>query len=613
MKISLDIATLRQRYQSGELTPLELVDDLLSRLAGEDVHRIWISRLDADRLRSDARALEGRDIATLPLYGIPFAIKDNIDLAGLPTTAACPEFAYTPERHATVVQRLIDAGAIPVGKTNLDQFATGLNGTRSPYGACRNAFDPDYISGGSSSGSAVAVALGLASFSLGTDTAGSGRVPAAFNNLVGHKPTCGALSTRGVVPACRSLDQVSIFALTAEDAERVLAVAADFDAEDPFSRPLAPHGFDFGRAAGFRFGVPMQKDLEFFGNAEAERLFGEAVARMQAIGGIPVEIDLAPFLETARLLYGGPWVAERYLAIRDFFDAQPERVFPPVREIIAGGKAYSAADAFAGLYRLQTLKRVCEAVWNDIYVLVTPTAGTIYRIAEMEADPIRLNANLGYYTNFVNLLDLAATAVPAGFQRDGLPFGVTLIAPVHQDAPLLHLASRLHQALGGELGATGHALPPAESLALLPSGQVRLAVVGAHLSGLPLNDQLTERGARLVAATQTAARYRLYALPNGKRPGLVQVEAGGAAIACEVWELPAAHFGSFVASIPAPLGIGKVTLANGAVVNGFICESIGVAGARDITGYGGWRAWLAAREHEADSWAHGQGDSHPEA
>lgn len=595
MNTSLDIATLRQRYQSGELTPLALVDDLLGRLSSEDSHRVWISRLDADALRAYARSLEGKDIATLPLYGIPFAIKDNIDLAGLPTTAACPAFSYAPDRHATVVQRLIDAGAIPLGKTNLDQFATGLNGTRSPYGACRNAFDPDYISGGSSSGSAVAVALGLASFSLGTDTAGSGRVPAAFNNLVGHKPSCGALSTRGVVPACRSLDAVSIFALTAEDAERVLAVAADFDADDAYSRPLAPHGFDFGRAGSFRFGVPMQKDLAFFGNAEAERLFGEAVARMTSLGGTPVDVDLAPFLETARLLYGGPWVAERYLAIRDFFDAQPEQVFAPVREIIAGGCDISAADTFAHLYTLRAFKRVCDAVWNDIDVMITPTAGTIYRIDEMEADPIQLNSNLGYYTNFMNLLDLAATAVPAGFQQNGLPFGVTLIAPPHQDAPLLRLASRMQQALGGKLGATAHPLPPAESLNVLASGQVQVAVVGAHLSGLPLNHQLIERGARLMSTTQTAPKYRFYALPDGKRPGLIQVAEGGAAITCEVWEMPAEKFGSFVAGIPAPLGIGKVELIDGSVVNGFICEGMAVMGAQDITGYGGWRAWLAAR------------------
>ncbi|MGA9162999.1 MAG: allophanate hydrolase, partial [Thiobacillus sp.] len=379
------------------------------------------------------------------------------------------------------------------------------------------------------------------------------------------------------------------------DAERVLAVAAGFDAEDEYSRPLVPHGFDFGRAAGFRFGVPLQKDLEFFGNAEAERLFGAAVERMRALGGTSVAIDLAPFLDTARLLYGGPWVAERYLAIRDFFDAQPDTIFPPVREIIAGGRAISAADTFAHLYTLRAYKRSCDAVWNDIDVLLTPTAGTTYRIEEMQADPIRLNANLGYYTNFMNLLDLAATAVPAGFQNDGLPFGVTLIAPPHQDAPLLHLASKMQQALGGRLGATAHALPAAESLNLLPDGQVRIAVVGAHLSGLPLNSQLTERNARLVSATQTAPTYRFYALPDGKRPGLIKVQNDGAAIACEVWEMPASQFGSFVAGIPAPLGIGKLELADGSIVNGFICEGMGVADAQDITEYGGWRAWLAAR------------------
>jgi allophanate hydrolase len=593
MNISLNFTGLRSLYQAGVLTPSALVEILLDRMAGEDTHHIWISRLDAGALRAYARTLEGKAIASLPLYGIPFAIKDNIDLAGLPTTAACPEFAYTPKRSATVVQRLIDAGAIPLGKTNLDQFATGLNGTRSPFGACRNAFNPDFISGGSSSGSAIAVALGLASFSLGTDTAGSGRVPAAFNHLVGHKPSCGALSTRGVVPACRSLDAVSIFALTAEDAERVLAVAACFDADDEYSRPLAPHGFDFGRAADFRFGVPMAEDLQFFGNVAAERLFGKAVERLKALGGTPVAIDLAPFLDTARLLYGGPWVAERYLAIRDFFDAQPQKVFPPVREIIDGGRALSAADTFAHLYKLRASKRACDAVWNDIDVMLTPTAGTIYRIEEMQADPIRLNANLGYYTNFMNLLDLAATAVPAGFQNDGLPFGVTLVAPPHQDGPLLHLAARMQQALGGELGATGHALPPAESLNLLADGQLRVAVVGAHMGGLPLNCQLTERNARRVRTTQTAPKYRLYALPDGKRPGLIKVHEGGAAIACEVWEMPASKFGSFVAGIAGPLGIGKLELADGSVVNGFICECLGVTDAKDITEFGGWRAWLA--------------------
>jgi allophanate hydrolase len=594
MPPDLTISSLRRRYLCGELSPPLLVEELLEQMTGEDRHRVWISRLDADALRAHALELVGRDIAGLPLYGIPFAIKDNIDLAGLPTTAGCPAYAYNPTQSASVVQRLIDAGAIPLGKTNLDQFATGLNGTRSPYGACRNAFNPDYISGGSSSGSAVAVAQGLASFALGTDTAGSGRVPAAFNNLIGHKPSCGALSTRGVVPACRSLDAVSIFALTAEDAERVLAVTAGFDAEDPFSRPLMPHGFDFGRSDAFRFGVPMAKDLEFFGNAEAARLFGESVERLESLGGTPIEFDLTAFLATARLLYDGAWVAERYQAIRAFFDAQADQVFQPVREIIAGGKTLTAADTFAGQYRLRALKAQCDTVWNGLDVLLTPTAGTIYTVAAMQADPIRLNANLGYYTNFMNLLDLAATAVPAGFQADGLPFGVTLIAPPHQDAPLLHLAARLQRSLAGGLGATPHAAPAAETLSLFPSGQTRVAVVGAHLSGLALNPQLVERGARRVATTRTAARYRLYALPDGQRPGLIRVAEDGASIDCEVWEMPACQFGSFVAGIAAPLGIGKLELADGSMVSGFICEAIGIADARDITAYGGWRAWLKA-------------------
>ncbi len=397
--------------------------------------------------------------AELPLYGIPFAIKDNIDLAGVPTTAACPAFAYTPQRHAMVVQRLIDAGAIPIGKTNLDQFATGLNGTRSPYGACRNAFNPEYISGGSSSGSAVALAKGLVCFSLGTDTAGSGRVPAAFNNLIGYKPTKGWLSTRGVVPACRSLDCVSIFALTAADAERILEVTAGYDAEDIYSRQGDGYGKDSAAPClpeqGFRFGVPRNQQLQFFGNHESERLFAEAVAKLQALGGEAVEIDFAPFLEAARLLYEGPWVAERYAAIQQFFDLHGDQMIAPVREIIGGAKRYSAADAYNGLYRLRALKRQTDRIWAEIDCLLTPTAGTIYTIEAMQQDPIRLNANLGYYTNFMNLLDYAAVAVPAGFQKDGLPFGITLVGPARQDQPLLHLAGRIQQAYGLPLGATG--------------------------------------------------------------------------------------------------------------------------------------------------------------
>ena len=595
--MDLSITNLRQRYLKGELTPTSLVAEIFGRTA-EDPNRVWIHRLSLENMQEYTRALEGKDPAALPLYGVPFAIKDNIDLVGVPTTAACPEFAYTPSKSATVVQRLIDAGAIPIGKTNLDQFATGLVGARSPYGACRNSFDPEFVSGGSSSGSAVAVAKGYAGFSLGTDTAGSGRVPASFNNLVGHKPTCGLLSATGMVPACRSLDTISIFALTGEDAQRVLAVAAAFDAADPFSRKAEPYGFDFGSAPCFRFGVPRNADLEFFGNREGERLFRDAIESLRRLGGEAVEIDLQPFLATARLLYDGPWVAERYAAIREFFDARPQALFPVTREIVGASAKWLAADAYSALYRLKELKRVADRAWEHVDCILTPTAPRHYRLAEVEAEPIRLNSNLGYYTNFMNLLDYAATAVPVGFQADGLPWGVTLFAPAFQDVPLLRLSAKLQRARVQSAGATGLALPPEDAVdaAPAPSGQVRVAVCGAHMSGLPLNPQLTDRGARLVAAVKSAPAYKLYALPGGPphRPGMVRAE-GGAAIDMEVWELPAREFGSFVAGIPGPLGIGTVELADGSKVQGFVCEAHAAAGATDITSYGGWRAWQAAK------------------
>lgn len=583
MNYSLDIHSLRQQYLQGKLQPMAVMNDIIGHI-GDDPHRVWIHRLPAAEIQDYVQALEGKDPADLPLYGIPFAIKDNIDLAGAPTTAGCAEYACHPERHASVVQRLIDAGAIPIGKTNLDQFATGLNGTRSPYGACRNAYNPDYISGGSSSGSAVAVALGQVSFSLGTDTAGSGRVPASFNNLVGVKPSRGWLSTRGVVPACRSLDCVSIFALNTADASSVLSVAASFDEQDAYSRRMETYGFDFGRAETFRFGVPKSEQLQFFGNQQASALFARSIEALSAIGGTAVEIDFSPFLQSARLLYEGPWVAERYAAITDFFDARSEAIHPVVREIIAGAKKFSAADAFNGMYQLEALRREADRVWDSIDCLVTPTAGTIYRIEEMLADPIRLNANLGYYTNFMNLLDCAAVAVPAGFQDDGLPFGITLAAPAHQDIPLLHLAERLVNGVN------------ATSAQELTAGRVRIAVCGAHMTGLPLNHQLTCRGAHLVAQTDSAADYKLYALPGGPphRPGMVRVPADerGSEIEVEVWEMAAQEFGSFVAGIPAPLGIGTLTLTDGAQVQGFICEQYAVKDAVDISGFGGWRAYL---------------------
>ncbi len=595
--MDLSISNLRQRYIKGEVTPTTVVEHI-AKATSKDPNRVWIHRLAAGKLREYAKALEGKDIATLALYGVPFAIKDNIDLAGVPTTAACPAFAYTPKTSAVVVQRLVDAGAVPIGKTNLDQFATGLVGTRSPYGACRNSFDPAYISGGSSSGSAVAVALGYASFSLGTDTAGSGRVPAAFNNLIGHKPSLGLLSSRGMVPACRSLDTISVFSLTAEDAQRVLAVAAQFDAADPFSRAAEPYGFDFGAAPQFRFGVPKTTNLHFFGNAECEKVFRVGINELEELGGSAVEIDLQPFLDAARLLYDGPWVAERYAAIREFFDAHADELFPVTREIIGKSRNWLAADAYAALYKLKELKRVADKVWNDVDVVVTPTAGTIYTIAELESNPIQFNSNLGYYTNFMNLLDYAATAVPTGFQASGLPLGVTLFAPAHQDVPLLHLASKLQRACVNTAGATNRPLPQAEPAGATPSpsGQVRVAVCGAHLSGLPLNHQLLSRGARLIAATRSAPRYKLYALPGAPpyRPGMVR-DDGGKAIELEVWELPEKEFGSFVAGIAGPLGIGTIELADGSKVQGFVCEAHAAAGAIDITVHGGWRAWLASK------------------
>jgi allophanate hydrolase len=631
---TLLIGSLLDGYRARHFSPVDVAERVLADIARAPDRRAWITILPRERLLEYASALAARDPESLPLYGVPFAIKDNIDLEGVPTTAGCPDYAYTPSRSAFVVAKLIEAGAIPVGKTNLDQFATGLVGTRSPYGAGRNSFDPAYISGGSSSGSAVVVATGLVSFSLGTDTAGSGRVPAAFNNIVGLKATCGALSTSGVVPACRSLDCVSIFALTAGDAGRVYDVAAAFDPEDSYARvmdapaaPIASVTFADGdaaetsseRAAGkvvsgpggsitspapsssaFRFGVPRASQLEFFGDAEYARLFSEAVARLESLGGRRIEIDFEPFLATARLLYEGPWVAERYCAVGDFLDHQPNSLHPVTRQIISGGRNATAADAFRAQYRLMELRRAAERAWISMDVLVTPTAGTIYRIDAVESEPIRLNSNLGYYTNFVNLLDLAAVAVPAGFRGDGLPFGVTLVGRAGTDARLLALADRLHRAAEIPLGALSVAIPP-----LPPSGtaapgtpedRISVAVCGAHMEGLPLNQQLTSRNAILVSRTRTAPKYKFYALPGGPphRPGLVRVASEGATIEVEVWSVPASRFGSFVSSIPSPLGIGRVELESGEQVAGFLCESYATAGATDITALGSWRRHLTS-------------------
>ena len=544
----------------------------------------WISRFVSPLLGAKAGTLAG----------LTFAAKDNIDVAGLATTAGCASFAYQPIAHSIVSQKLLDAGASVVGKTNLDQFACGLNGTRSPYGAVPNAFNPDYVSGGSSSGSAYVVATGQVDFALGTDTAGSGRVPAGLNNIVGIKPSKGLISTRGVVPAAQSVDCVSIFARTVAVAMKALEVAIGHDPLDPYSRTLTLASVPF--PAKFRFGVP--QPLAFFGDELAEKAFAQAIEMLQALGGTAVTIDYTPLADAAALLYESALVAERYAAVRKFFDGNENEVVEPVRSILAQGRHYSAADLYDAQTQLRAFGQQAEAMWKRIDVLLVPTAPTHYTIKAMQADPISLNRNLGAYTNFVNLLDYAAISVPSSIRSDGLPFGITLIGQCGSDYQLADLGQRYHHATGLTQGATGESLPaPVPIKALTPIAMVKVAVVGAHLSGMPLNSQLTERNATLVKQTETASDYRFYALPGTvpPKPGLVRVAPGtGARIALEVWEMPAANYGSFVALIPAPLGIGTLTLADGSSVQGFVCEPYALEGAQEISHLGGWRAYIAS-------------------
>ncbi len=592
MSLSLDIANLANAYAAGRLTPSSVLDEVYRRIALDGERPIWISLVPKEEaLAKAASAPRG------PLYGIPFAVKDNIDVLGMPTTCACPDFAYAADASAHVVTLLEAAGAVLIGKTNLDQFATGLNGTRSPYGVPASTFDPDYVSGGSSSGSAVAVAKGLVSFALGTDTAGSGRVPAAFNNIVGMKPTKGIVSTEGVVPACRTQDVVSIFALTVADAACVMDIVARFHDGDPFAR-RAPMPFAPGALPSrLRVGVP-GGPLEFFGNTSYRSLYRSAVERIESLGAEIVPIDFAPFAEAARLLYAGPWVAERLAAIRYYALHHAKTMHATVRDIILGARSLTAVEAFDGIYELMRLCRVAEAEWTKMDVLLLPTAPTTYKIADMLDHPLELNSNLGLYTNFVNLMDLSALAVPAGIGADGLPFGVTLVSRAFADGLLATLGDRLHRTLPEtKLGATETSLAATPPVAPRPRATVEIAVVGAHLTGQPLNSQLTERGARLLRACRTAPGYRLYALANTTppKPGLVFDGSGAGCIEVEVWEMAESELGSFVALIPPPLGIGTLRLDDGSCVKGFICESYAVADAADITAHGGWRAWLGTR------------------
>ena len=586
----LHVADIARRVAAGETTAEAVARDVLARVRAYEAIQpeVWISRFSEDQLIVRARSIDARLAAgeVLPLAGAPFAIKDNIDLEGLDTTAACPAFAFRPERSAETVRRLIAAGALPVGKTNLDQFATGLVGTRSPYGACRAVHNLDYVSGGSSAGSAVATAAGLVAFALGTDTAGSGRVPAALNGLYGLKPTKGRWSTTGLLPACRSLDCITVFSHTAEDAALVDGVLAAFDAEDVYSRraPAAPPAID---PSSFRFGLPRPDQRNFLGDAQSARLFDAAVARIEAMGGRPVEVDIAPLIEAARLLYQGPWVAERTAAIEDFLRRSPQAVHPVVRGIISGGFAMSAIDAYRGEYALKAFARQAEPLFEAVDVLVLPTCPTTYRLREVLAEPIALNANLGLYTNFVNLLDMSALSLPAGFRDNATGFGVTLIGPAFADRALLSLAQAYEEA------APMPQTPPLATTGV--QAPVRLCVVGAHLAAMPLHWQLTSREAKLWRRCKTAPAYRLYAMANTTppKPALVHVGEGGAEIEVEVYELDVAAFGSFVVEVPAPLAIGTVMLDDGTEVKGFVAEPRALEGATDITALGGWRAYIA--------------------
>jgi len=576
MNISLDIQSLRQLYAEATLTPRQLIEALQQRAESINNPKIWIYRLSQEELEPYLQRLESiEDPAALPLYGIPFAIKDNIDLANIPTTAACPAYSYTPTKSAPVVAQLIEAGAIPMGKTNLDQFATGLVGVRSPYGAPRNPLAPERVPGGSSSGSAVALSEQLASFSLGTDTAGSGRVPAMFNQLWGLKPSRGRLSTRGVVPACRTLDCVSIFGLNAADCQTVLKVAEGYDPEDAYSQVT----IDARLPGSKKLGVPKPEQLLFFGDTHYESAWLRALDTLQSKGWELVEIDFEPFLKAARLLYEGPWVSERTAVLKDFLESNPDDFFPATKAIIGGGLKNTACDAFAAAYKLADLKRESEAAWEGLAAIITPTAGGFPTLAEMEADPIGPNSQLGYYTNFMNLLDLCAVATPAGESDAGLPFGITWIAPRDTDQALVELAANGPAA--DKSDTAGDTLP--------------ILLFGAHMSGLPLNEQVQSLGGQFLGEVQTAPRYKMVYLPEPAphRPGIVRVREGGRSLSAEEWSFPKASLGAFLASIQQPLGLGQIELADGRKVHGFLCEAAAAEAAEDISDAGGWRGFLA--------------------
>jgi allophanate hydrolase len=590
------IAALVAAHAKGRAVA-STIEDTYDRIARHNDPALFISLRPKAYALTIAERLQAEGAEGKSLFGVPFVVKDNIDVVGLPTTAACPAFAYEPKKSAFVVERLERAGAIVVGKTNLDQFATGLVGVRSPYGVPRNALRPDLIPGGSSSGSATAVAAGLVPFSLGTDTAGSGRVPAALNGIVGLKPSLGGLSTSGVVPACRTLDTISIFALDVADAFAAYQTAFGYDENDPYSR-VFPQPALSAMPNGLRIGVPRVGQREFFGDLEAEAAFSRDVAAMASLGSRIVEFDFEPFAEVARLLYEGPWVAERYAATKPLIERDPNALYPVTRAIIDGARKYDVVAAFEAFYTLADRTRQTRRVWSDFDVMLVPTIPRLYTVAEVEGDPIRLNSRLGTYTNFVNLLDLSAIATPSGMRGDGLPSSVTLIGRSGSDGLIAGGAAAIQARSGTPMGATGLAVPPlSPAPAKAPAGRIPIAVVGAHLAGLPLNHELVELGAAFLCEAETTNDYRLFALRSTPpKPGMLRVADGaGGSIKIEIWTLDPAAFGTFVAKIPAPLGVGAVRLADGASVKGFLVEAEAVKLAEDISRYGGWRAYLSSR------------------
>jgi allophanate hydrolase len=590
------IAAIVAAHRAGAASPEATIAQCYARIRAHNDPAVFISlRNEADAI-AEARAVATAGNRDLPLYGVPVAVKDNIDVKGLPTTAACPAFSYEPTKDATCVARLKRAGAIVIGKTNLDQLATGLVGVRSPYGVPRNLFDPKLIPGGSSSGSGIAVGAGLVPLALGTDTAGSGRVPAGLSNIVGLKPSLGLVSTAGLVPACRTLDCASVFTLTVDDAFAALEVLAGPDAADPYSR-ARPLGVPGAMPQSVRLGVPLPGQRLFFGDKNSAAAYEAALARFTRLGALITEIDIEPFYETARLLYEGPWVAERYITARKLIASAPEAMHPVTRQIILAGSHPSAVDAFAAFYELEELRRVRDHTFRSIDALIVPTIPTAYTVAQVLDDPIGLNSRLGTYTNFVNLLDLCALAVPASMHADGTPFGITLLAQAANDAALASIGRVFHADTGLPLGATRAPQPPLAPVSKLAAdGEIAIAVVGAHLSGMPLNGELKSFAARFLEATTTAPDYRLFALAGTTppKPGLLRVAPGsGTAIEVELWAMPAERFGGFVAAIPPPLSIGTLTTADGREVKGFLVEAEATSCARDISTFGGWRAFMA--------------------